>query len=194
MGFFDDMSVLAGKGMNAVDRKTKSLKLQAELNRVSHEKGSALAELGRMVYARKGKNEAVLATYGQQIQLVRDLELQEANLREQIAVLQGNSNITMQAPPEQEVFATYCTACGAGVPEGSLFCVACGTRLEVPEQQACETSPEAPEQQACESETSPEVPEAPEQRKACPSCGTALEDDSLFCHECGQRIESDSKD
>ena len=149
MGFFDDMSVLAGKGMNAVDRKTRSLKLQADLNRVSNEKKSALTELGRLVYAREGENEAILAIYGQQFQAIRDLELQEANLREQIAELQSNNNTAPQAPPAQEVFATYCSACGAGVPEGSLFCMACGARLETSEtseQQASEASPEAPAQ------------------------------------------------
>ena len=136
MGFLDDMSVLAGKGMNAVDRKTKSLKLQAELSRVSNEKGRALTELGRMVYAREGENEAFLDTYGQQIQFIRDFESQEANLREQIAELQNANNVAPQAPPAQEVFATHCSSCGAGVPEGSLFCIACGTRLEVPEAPA----------------------------------------------------------
>ena len=189
MGFFDDMSVLAGKGMNAVDRKTKSLKLQAELSRVSNEKESVFTELGRIVYASKSENEAILATYEQQIQLIRDLELQEVNLREQIAALQSTNNVAMQVPSEQGIFATYCSVCGAGVPEGSLFCIACGARLEVPEQQAVETSLEASEQQAGEMDS-----EASERQKTCPSCGTTLEDDSLFCHECGQRIESDSQD
>ena len=153
MGFFDDMSVLAGKGMNAVDRKTKSFKLQADLSRVSNEKKNALTELGRMVYAQEGENEAILATYGQQIQLIRDFELQEANLREQIAELQNASTTATQAQPEQAAFATYCSACGAGVPDGSLFCMACGTRLEAPE------APEAPEQQAGEASETPEAPE-----------------------------------
>ena len=57
-----------------------------------------------------------------------------------------------------------CPACGAQLPEGSLFCNMCGLRL-------------------LEAPGGTEQPK-PEQ-KVCPKCGTALGSDDLFCVSCG---------
>lgn len=59
-----------------------------------------------------------------------------------------------------------CPACGARLPESSMFCNACGTKL-----------PEAPGTQADQDEH--------QDQALCPKCGAALGPDDVFCASCG---------
>jgi len=63
-----------------------------------------------------------------------------------------------------------CSNCGAEVPVSSVFCGACGTKVE-----------EKPE----DSEPQPQ----PEPKRFCTNCGTELSDGLLFCTTCGQKVE-----
>lgn len=65
-----------------------------------------------------------------------------------------------------------CPSCNNINPPGSVFCRACGTRLQAPE-------PEEPEEQA-EIEAAAEV--------ICPVCNAVLAPDAVFCSSCGTRI------
>lgn len=64
-----------------------------------------------------------------------------------------------------------CLNCGEMVKKGMRFCTSCGKPLET-----APVSDEADEE------------ENVIQEKICPSCGAKLEEDSLFCSECGMKI------
>lgn len=91
-----------------------------------------------------------------------------------------------------------CQACGAILDADSKFCERCGKPVKIvvsePEpvfsavhEEKMRDMPE-PEQEPVNIELSKEkIPEVTESNK-CPHCGAELEEDSVFCGECGNRI------
>ncbi len=84
-----------------------------------------------------------------------------------------------------------CQACGAELGENTRFCIVCGApagqapnNAEQPQNITVTVSPvtlSKPETQAVQSE--------PARTKFCTGCGAPLEDDSLFCTECGKKVD-----
>ena len=64
--------------------------------------------------------------------------------------------------PEAEVMM-ICPNCRAAVPEGSVFCPKCGSKIEV-------------------------KPAAKAEPRICPKCGSTVSEDALFCGKCGQSL------
>lgn len=60
---------------------------------------------------------------------------------------------------------SICPACGAEVPNGSLFCAACGTKMVTPSVVPAENG------------------------KVCSKCGAIVSEGSKFCTSCGQPVE-----
>lgn len=102
-----------------------------------------------------------------------------------------------------------CPKCGAEVPEGFMFCGACGTKVRVPEQPKietevcphCGTEVEKGKRFCTECGKPLHAPEPlrpqPEplkptgEAKLCPKCGAKNEPDSVFCESCGTKLDSD---
>ncbi len=96
-----------------------------------------------------------------------------------------------------------CPKCGTMNDEDASFCVECGTPMPAVEKPAVE-KPEMPQPGAeimgdgpapeiqepmVEEALAPEAPEAPAAGYTCRNCGTPLEDDMLFCINCGTKRE-----
>lgn len=75
-----------------------------------------------------------------------------------------------------------CPNCGATLADNVRFCVQCGTEVKQPE-----TNQEEPTMRVTPV-TLPK-PEEPKRPKFCIGCGAPLDDDSVFCTECGRRVE-----
>lgn len=88
----------------------------------------------------------------------------QTELEEQLtAIRSAYGEIAQYRQQADEVAARRrCPFCGTMLPEGSMFCNICGTKLA-----------EAPVSAA-----------EPEQR-LCPKCGAALNPDDIFCASCG---------
>ena len=66
-----------------------------------------------------------------------------------------------------------CPACGAALPEQSLYCFRCGRRLPEPD---------------------PEPLEVPTAAEYCPSCGAMREDEGRFCRVCQYDFQAKTAD
>jgi predicted nucleic acid-binding Zn ribbon protein len=77
-----------------------------------------------------------------------------------------------------------CRFCGAALPEGALFCGECGRTVAAAPVKQRPVLPEI----FFSSEPDPEPaarPAAAESEYSCPQCGAAIDDDDVFCGECG---------
>lgn len=107
----------------------------------------------------------------------------------------GNSMLAdaIQASSQKKGPARICTSCGS--PEtnaDAAFCRTCGAKLpEIP-------AAPAPAQPGEENNSAPAAPTAspsaapsPEanKNKACPKCGKAADDDTVFCTVCGTKLK-----
>lgn len=63
---------------------------------------------------------------------------------------------------------TKCPSCGAEVPNGSMFCSVCGSKVIVVTQQVTEAE------------------------KHCSSCGAVISSGSKFCTSCGKAVEDNT--
>lgn len=75
-----------------------------------------------------------------------------------------------------------CPNCGATLADNVRFCVQCGTEVKQPE-----TNQEEPTIRV--TPVTFAKPEEPKRSKFCIGCGAPLDADSVFCTECGKRVE-----
>lgn len=131
------------------------------------------------------------------------LRLRDENQRYRIELQQATAqNVCPQCGYGNNTAAKFCISCGAplaAVPAGgipckncgymntkdSAFCVQCGSPITKPEADA-----DVPEADADipEGEAEPQLEETAS-ADTCKNCGAVLDDDSLFCTECGAKRE-----
>lgn len=75
-----------------------------------------------------------------------------------------------------------CPNCGATLADNVRFCVQCGTEVK-----QSETNQEEPTMRV--TPVTFAKPEEPKRSKFCIGCGAPLDADSVFCTECGKRVE-----
>lgn len=122
MGFFDEMSMLVGRGMDAADRRSQTFRLQGDIDRVVAAKEKAFTELGRMVYAYEGAD----SVYGEQISAIASLEAEEDYLKQQVNAIQMQR---FAYEPSGGTQWHVCPACGAQVSLDYVCCTECGDNL-----------------------------------------------------------------
>ena len=88
----------------------------------------------------------------------------QTELEEQLAAIrEAYEEIAQYQQPADEIAARQrCPSCGTKLPEGSMFCNICGTKLA-----------KAPESSAGQNQ------------RLCPKCGAVLNPDDIFCASCG---------
>lgn len=88
----------------------------------------------------------------------------QTELEEQLtAIRNAYAEIAKYQQQSDEIAARQrCPACGTKLPEGSMFCNICGTKLAA--------APGSTQEQA---------------QRLCPKCGGALNSNDMFCASCG---------
>ena len=157
MGYFDDMKVMLGKGMNAADRKTQELRLQAELSRIGSSLESAYAALGKVVYSHPTLATQIQGECPGEFNAVTSLLKDDQNVRGRIEDLQRQA--VAPAPAPRPVRQFLCTKCGTPVTLDLAYCPSCGDNLS----------------------------ELKTQYRMCPNCKTYHTSDSMFCMQCGSQ-------
>ena len=91
----------------------------------------------------------------------------------------------VEAEPEvQPAQAKRCSNCGAEIDDETIFCMNCGMKVgAVP---AADPIPEIQPEPVFEAE--PEV--QPAQAKRCSNCGAEIDDETVFCMNCGMKVEA----
>ena len=171
MGLLDDMTIMFGKGMNTVDKKTQTIRAQADLARVNQEIESAYAELGRIVLQGEAGNASFVHAYAAPVEKVRGLEEQAAALTQRIAELSVREEAVpvapaqatpgVAAPAQPSVPMEACPSCGQLMPISTPFCSSCGGSLA----------------------------SVRERYTQCPSCHEYYSADTVFCMACGSKVE-----
>ena len=171
MGLLDDMTIMFGKGMNTVDKKTQAIRAQADLARVNQEIESAYAELGHIVLQGEAGNASFVHAYAAPVEKVRGLEEQAATLTQRIAELSVREEAVpvapvqatpgVAAPTQPYVPMEACPACGQPMPISTPFCSSCGGSLA----------------------------SVRERYTQCPSCHEYYSADTVFCMACGSKVE-----
>ncbi len=90
-----------------------------------------------------------------------------------------------QNNPTSKQIETSCPSCGESIPENSKFCLKCGTKIELPENNSIEcpkcgaTIPNGKFCLECGAKL----------EAVCSSCGAKLMPNAKFCLECGNKVE-----
>lgn len=92
-----------------------------------------------------------------------------------------------QSMPVEE--KRFCKECGEELVEGAMFCMNCGSKVEPQENQNYE-EPEPNVMQEQNTDLEEVVADFAEgqEKKCCPDCGTMVDNDMLFCINCGHRF------
>lgn len=158
MGYFDGMKVMLGRGMNAADRKSQELRLQAELSKIDASFESAYAALGKASYSHPNLSSLLQREYPDEYNAVSALLQQEQDLRGRIEELQRRAMVIAPSSLSQTQHFR-CAKCGAHVTLDLAYCPSCGDNLS----------------------------ELKSQFRICPNCGTYHPADSVFCMHCGTK-------
>ena len=158
MGYFDEMKIMLGKGVNVADRKTQEIRLQAELSRIGSSLESAYSALGKVVYSHPTLAGQVQRECPGEYNGVSSLLKEAQSIREQIGELQRQAAVAA-APSFRQPARFFCANCGGSVSLDMAYCPFCGDNLS----------------------------DLKSQYRKCPSCGTYYSTDVIFCVECGSK-------
>lgn len=158
MGYFDDMTYLFGRGMNAMDKKTQEFRLQSDLGRVETDLESAYAALGKAVFDHPSLTAAVRHDCPRECDDVATLLQVRADICQRIDDLRRQAAAAYAPVPRQEGWLS-CPRCNAPVTLDLSYCSNCGDNLA----------------------------NLKRHYRVCPACGRYYGEDSLFCIQDGGR-------
>ena len=158
MAFFDKLGETISTKSKDVAKKAKDLTEIARLSGQVSSKENALEELycaiGKLYY---GQNkDTVNSPFAEQLAAVTAAKEEIDALRKTIAQLKGERT---------------CPACGAPINEETVFCSACGTKIEPVETELPLDKP-------------PVQPGS-----VCPACGKEVTPENIFCDGCGAKLQ-----
>lgn len=185
MTFFNKIGDTISSKSKEVATKAKELAEISNLNgQIETQKkiiNQMYLEIGSKYYA--AYREECEEKFPQQSQNINNASTAISQMTEQVQVLKK---------------VQKCPNCNTGVLAESQFCANCGTNLvNTPPVQPIYASPEQPTY----TETKKPINEAPvseatkgeqvdktSEVKNCAACGASLEDDAVFCPECGKKV------
>lgn len=196
MGFFDDLggkitsmgNQVTSKGQNAKETWDLNNQIKALQNQIAGRQAEIQQHyqvMGSWYYAEK-RQGGETPNYEAELLAVDQLNADIAGLQAQIEGLQAQI-IAIQSQ-------ITCPVCGKSVDADSAFCLNCGspiTHMQAPAQgagyapqgYAAQPAPQSAPVQAAQP-----VQQAAPAGKMCPKCNAPVEEGSMFCMNCGQRL------
>lgn len=174
---FDKKLTMLGQGaIQKTKEVTDSAKLSAAIKGLEVQKKEKLSELGNMYYQiYKSYGGSVGKEAEEIIAGIESIEQQIDQNKEQMRKIKG---------------VIYCPNCNAEIPMNSLFCNVCGAKIE---QRINPVSGNVSNMEAFRQESGAreQVQAGPQMR--CRKCGAVLEEDQLFCVNCGAKVENEEE-
>lgn len=193
MTFFDIIGRRTSEAGQKMIQKTKDISDTTRYNSLISEEEKKINnqyyQIGKLYVALHAEDHE--EEFAGMIDAIRESEEKMKEYKEEIQKIKGVRRCE-KCGAEVPKDASFCSSCGAMMPvvqtvstEGMIKCLNCGEMVKKG-MRFC-TSCGKP------LETAPVSDEADEeenviQEKICPSCGAKLEEDSLFCSECGMKI------
>lgn len=212
MSIFDELGKKVTSTSQNVAQKTKDMAEIARINSlVSDEEkriNNGYYQIGKQ-YVALHENDYE-GNYAELIHMIKDSENKIRMYNKQIQDIKGVRRCP-SCGAEVPVNAVFCNSCGARIPAvemagasegmarcancgalvkaGMKFCTSCGTPIQAMEKP--ETESKGEDSNILDSELEEIQTPAESKTLRCPSCGHIQEDDSLFCTECGARMETE---
>ena len=155
MAFYDQLKDSQNAANLSAKNLTETSNLNSQVKEVEESINELYQKLGREIY-----------------QAYRQVPMAEgADLIAQITALHEKVDAL-----NAQIMSLTCTACGAVLEDGALFCTNCG----------CKVTAEEPAPACTDCNPIPAALENPVPK--CISCGAVLEEGALFCTNCGTRL------
>ncbi len=192
MGFLDSVT----KFTSGVAEKTKGnvdvLSLNSQISGNEKEINELYRQLGGFYYAAH-KNDPeepfkeTVATITQRLNTIENLKAEIEKKKEEIAAVQltapAAAAATVAAPTMMQPTGKVCQKCGQPIGD-ELFCGNCGAKQEpVAEAPVAEAAAPVAEAPVAETPTA----ETQAQGRVCSECGSKIDDDAVFCPNCGKK-------
>ncbi len=194
MGFLDSVT----KFTSGVAEKTKGnvdvLSLNSQISGNEKEINELYRQLGANYYAAHKDDpednfKGTVDTITQRFATIEGLKAEIEKKKEEIAAVQltapAAAATTVAAPVMMQPTGKVCQKCGQPIGD-ELFCGNCGTKQEPVAETPVAPATEAP---AAETPVTAETPVAENQAqgRVCSECGSKIDDDAVFCPNCGKK-------
>lgn len=184
MGLFDNVQQAMNRGVATAGRTANSTKLKMQQADIARQRKELAAQLGAALYEATKDDAALRAGREQLYDGIANLDKQSAEIDAQLRQIAEQAAAEAQAAQakaqaraaaQQATSGPRCPSCGAPIGEGDLFCMSCGTKIELPKQEP-EPARVSAKEPVSSSEAAPEpagetAPEADPASKAVPALG-----------------------
>lgn len=164
--FFDKIK----EGIDKVSIKAKETievtKIKGQISKIQEQKRKAFEELGGIVYEMLNSETLDTEKLKEKADAIKDFDRQIKEKEKEIIEIQ----IKAQQEIEGLKSLNKCE-CGAIIPEGSKFCVKCGKKVEIKEEETVKSEQKTETTPHCE-------------------CGAVIPSGAKFCVKCGKSLIS----
>ncbi len=176
MGFLDDLSSTLSRGKDAAGRSSRTFKLNSQIREINRRRLKLVAQLGANIYEETKNNPYKSAEYPDLYEAIAACDAERQECQEKLAEIVKEKSA---AKPSRSY---RCAVCGTKMSSRDLFCSGCGTSAA--EARPTPVSDEVIEETVTiEGESDLEAPE-----NICPSCGSVVHADNVFCMNCGTKL------
>lgn len=164
--FFDKLK----EGIDKVSIKVKETieinKIKGQISKIQEQKKRAFEELGSIVYEMLNSDNLDTEKLKEKTEAIKEFERQIKEKEQEIMEFQTKAQKEIEG-----LKSIHKCECGAVIPEGSKFCVKCGKKIEIIEEQTVKSEQKTETAPHCE-------------------CGAVIPLGAKFCIKCGRSLIS----
>lgn len=209
MGFFDGISKKGAEISSSLQESVNKSQRESKCKKTISENNSKIektySEIGIKVYEKRNIDEELVSFINEKAEDIDRMKKENADLKKEILIL-NNKKICPKCGMEVAINTTFCPNCGTEqekievepfVPNGKRKCSGCGEIID-DKNEFCPKCGTKKEETASEDkaevsskETVEEVKEevVPAGKRVCSGCGEVIDDNDVFCANCGTRKE-----
>ena len=183
MGFLDNVSSGFNRGVDAVNRSTKTAGLRRQISEIAAQRQNLTAQLGASLYEETRNNPEFVAGREKLYADIAALDEKRKQIDQAIVAIENEAAGSA---------VLRCHVCGASVNASDMFCTGCGTPVaDIRKASGINFTPAVSataEASAATAAAASAVAVAQPSGPTCPNCGKVVEEGDLFCIYCGTRL------